>query len=104
MMFSKIIVVVDKHVNVQDPNEVWFYVGANVDPRRDIVFMDGPVDILDHASPMLGIGSKMGIDATTKWPSEGFQREWPREIRMTEEIRELVRRRWREYGLPEGLL
>ncbi|MBM3215860.1 menaquinone biosynthesis decarboxylase [Candidatus Poribacteria bacterium] len=99
LMFSKIIVVVDKHVNVQDPDDVWFHVGSNVDPRRDISFADGPVDILDHASPRLGIGSKMGIDATEKWASEGFDREWPREIVMSDAIRNLVDRRWKEYGL-----
>lgn len=98
LMFSKVIVVVDKHVNVQNPDEVWFYVGSNVDPRRDVVFVEGPVDILDHASPRLGIGSKMGIDATQKWPSEGFEREWPREIVMSEEIRQRVESRWKEYG------
>ncbi|MBT3268577.1 menaquinone biosynthesis decarboxylase [Candidatus Poribacteria bacterium] len=99
MMFSKIIVVVDAHVNVQDTDEVWFHVGSNVDPRRDVSFTDGPVDILDHASPMLGIGSKMGIDATKKWETEGFDREWPTEIVMTDEVREKVDKRWREYGL-----
>jgi len=83
---------------VQDPNEVWFHVGSNVDPRRDVAFTDGPIDILDHASIGLGIGSKMGIDATKKWPSEGFNREWPAEIVMSNEIKELVDRRWKEYG------
>ncbi len=99
LMFSKIIVVVDKHVNVQDPDEVWFYVGSNVDPRRDVCFADGPIDILDHASPRLGIGSKMGIDATRKWATEGVDREWPREIVMSDEIKTRVDRRWEEYGL-----
>ncbi|MDA1193400.1 MAG: menaquinone biosynthesis decarboxylase [Candidatus Poribacteria bacterium] len=99
LMFSKIIVVVDKHVNVQDTDEVWFYVGANVDPKRDIVFMEGPVDILDHASPMHGIGSKMGIDATKKWREEGFDRDWPTEIVMSDEIKKRVDERWKEYGL-----
>ena len=99
MMFSKIIVIVDAHVDVQDTDAVWFHVGSNVDPRRDISFTDGPVDILDHASPMLGIGSKMGIDATKKWATEGFDREWPTEIEMTDEMKAQVDKRWREYGL-----
>ena len=98
MMFSKIIIVVDKNVKVQNVEEVLFRVGSNVDPKRDITFVDGPVDILDHASPLLGVGSKMGIDATTKWPSEGFQREWPEELKMPEEIIDLVNKRWRKYG------
>ena len=98
MMFSKIIVVVDKHVNVQNTDDVWFYVGSNVDPKRDIMFVDGPIDILDHASVGLGYGSKMGIDATKKWESEGFHREWPDEIEMTEEVKRTVDERWKEYG------
>ena len=98
MMFSKIIVVVDKNVDVQNVEEVLFRVGSNVDPKRDITFVDGPVDILDHASPLPGAGSKMGIDATTKWSQEGFQREWPEEMEMPEEIVELVNKRWKKYG------
>ena len=98
MMFSKIIVVVDKDVDVQNVEEVLFRVGSNVDPKRDITFVSGPVDILDHASPLLGAGSKMGIDATTKWSQEGFQREWPEEMEMPEEIVELVNKRWKKYG------
>ena len=98
MMFSKIIVVVDKNVDVQNVEEVLFRIGSNVDPKRDITFVDGPVDILDHASPLPGAGSKMGIDATTKWSQEGFQREWPEEMEMPEEIVELVNKRWKKYG------
>jgi 4-hydroxy-3-polyprenylbenzoate decarboxylase len=98
MMFSKIIVVVDKNVDVQNVEEVLFRVGSNVDPKRDITFVDGPVDVLDHASTLPGAGSKMGIDATTKWPQEGFQREWPEEMEMPEEIVELVSKRWKKYG------
>lgn len=98
MMFSKIIIVVDKDVNVQDIEEVLFQVGSNVDPKRDITFVDGPVDVLDHAAPLLSAGSKMGIDATIKWKAEGFQREWPEKMEMSEEIIKLVNERWKEYG------
>lgn len=98
LMFSKIIIVVDKHVNVQNVEEVFFYVGSNVDPKRDVTIVEGPVDVLDHAAPLIGAGSKMGIDATTKWREEGYQREWPDEIEMSQEIKELVSKRWREYG------
>lgn len=98
MAFTKIIVVVDHEVDVQDEQTVLFQMCANVDPRRDIVFVDGPLDILDHAAPVCGAGSKMGIDATRKWPGEGQVRAWPDEIQMSREIRELVTRRWREYG------
>lgn len=101
MSLTKIIVVVDHDVDVQDEQSVWFHVGANVDPRRDILFVDGPLDILDHATPYCGAGSKMGIDATRKIAGEGPVRPWPQEIRMSAEIMERVTRRWAEYGLRE---
>ncbi|UCD57875.1 MAG: menaquinone biosynthesis decarboxylase [Candidatus Hydrogenedentota bacterium] len=101
MMFTKIIVVVDMDVNVQDVEEVLWRVGNSVDPRRDIVIVDGPLDVLDHASPLPLAGSKMGIDATKKWPEEGHTREWPDPIKMTRDIMELVERRWREYGIEK---
>jgi 4-hydroxy-3-polyprenylbenzoate decarboxylase len=75
-----------------------FYVGANVDPKRDILISEGPLDHLDHAPTLQFIGGKIGIDATAKGPLEGT-REWPPEIEMSDEIRELVDRRWAEYGL-----
>jgi 4-hydroxy-3-polyprenylbenzoate decarboxylase len=78
---------------------VLFQLCSNVDPRRDIVLADGPLDILDHAAPVCGAGSKLGIDATRKLPDEGQVRAWPAELDMSPEIRALVDRRWREYGL-----
>lgn len=99
LMFSKFIIVVDEEVDVQDVEEVLFHVGAHVDPRRDTCLVDGPVDALDHAAPHLCAGSKMGIDATRKWPGEGLGRPWPPRIEMPREIRELVDRRWGEYGI-----
>jgi len=99
MMFSKLIIVVDEDVDVHNEQEVLFQVGANWDPRRDTVIVDGPVDILDHAAPYHGSGSKMGLDATRKIAGEGQVREWPGQIIMSEPIRELVTRRWGEYGL-----
>ena len=98
LMFSKIIIVVDKDVDVQNIEEVLFYVGSNVDPKRDVTIVEGPVDVLDHASPLMGAGSKMGIDATTKWAEEGYQREWPQEIRMSDEVIALVDEKWKKYG------
>ena len=98
MMFTKIIVVVDKEVDVQNVEEVLWRVGNNIDPRSDITIVDGPLDALDHASPLPCAGSKIGIDATKKWPSEGHTREWPDEIVMSPEIRDLVDRRWLQYG------
>ncbi|MCK6485503.1 MAG: UbiD family decarboxylase [Phycisphaerae bacterium] len=99
MSFTKFIIVVDEDVNVHDEQAVLFAMGANVDPRRDTMIVDGPMDILDHATPYLAAGSKIGIDATRKIPGEGVVRDWPTELTMCGEVRELVTRRWREYGL-----
>lgn len=99
MMFSKIVIVVDEHVNVHNHEEVLFHVGANVHPGRDVVFSEGPTDLLDHAAPVACVGHKMGIDATRKFPEEGHPRPWPDEMLMSKEIADLVTRRWSEYGL-----
>lgn len=98
MMYTKIIVVVDESVDPKDVSTVAWKVFNNVDPRRDVVIVDGPLDVLDHASPLKHYGSKMGIDATKKWKEEGYEREWPDEIEMSPEIKELVDRRWKGYG------
>jgi 4-hydroxy-3-polyprenylbenzoate decarboxylase len=98
-MFTKCIVVVDEDVNVQDIGEVVLKVFNNIDPERDIQFTLGPVDSLDHASRLPNFGSKMGIDATRKWPAEGFTRPWPDEILMNEKTKEQVDRRWKEFGI-----
>jgi 4-hydroxy-3-polyprenylbenzoate decarboxylase len=98
MSFTKIIIVVDKWVNVHDVAEVAWRVGNNVDPKRDVVIVEGPMDVLEHASPMPAYGGKMGIDATMKLPSEGFHRPWPPDIEMSADVREAVTRRWKEYG------
>jgi 4-hydroxy-3-polyprenylbenzoate decarboxylase len=86
LMFSKIVVVVDADVNVHDEQEVAWIVGTHIDPERDIQFTRGPVDDLDCAAPLPAYGSKMGVDATRKWPSEGFTREWPRRVTTTEAV------------------
>src|SRR5215217_4237269 len=98
LSLTKAVVVVDAHVDVHDYQQVFFYVGANVDPARDVVISEGPLDHLDHAPTRQFVGGKIGIDATAKGPDEGT-REWPEEIAMTDEIRELVDRRWGEYGI-----
>jgi 4-hydroxy-3-polyprenylbenzoate decarboxylase len=99
MAFTKFIVVVDDHVNVHDEQDVLFHLFANCDPARDTEIVHGPVDILDHASPDLGAGSKMGFDATAKLPAEGRVRKWPGELHMDDATKELVTRRWKEYGI-----
>ncbi|WP_333570522.1 menaquinone biosynthesis decarboxylase [Thermodesulfobacterium commune] len=96
MMFTKIIVVVDKEVNVQNISEVLFYMSGNVDPERDIMIVKGPVDALDHASPYPAYGSKMCIDATRKWREEGYLREWPEEAVMSDEIKAKVEKGWKK--------
>jgi 4-hydroxy-3-polyprenylbenzoate decarboxylase len=89
-MFSKCIVVVDEDVDVQNYREVAWVTLNHIDPERDIQFTLGPVDSLDHASRLPNFGSKMGIDATRKWPGEGFTRPWPNPIRMTDEVKRRV--------------
>ena len=98
-MFSKCIVVVDEDVDVQNVSEVAWKALNNIDPERDIQFVLGPVDSLDHASRLPNYGSKMGVDATKKWPGEGFTRPWPGVIRMPEEVRSRVDELWKKAGL-----
>ena len=98
LSLTKGIVVVDEHVNVHDYEEVMFYAGANVDPKRDVLITEGPLDHLDHAPTLQFVGGKIGIDATAKGPLEGT-REWPPEITMSPEVKDLVDRRWSEYGI-----
>jgi 4-hydroxy-3-polyprenylbenzoate decarboxylase len=98
LSLSKSVVVVDEFVDVHDYEQVFFHVCANVDPKRDVMLSEGPLDQLDHAASMYCYGGKLGIDATHKWVSEGA-REWPERIEMTQEVRDLVDRRWEEYGL-----
>ena len=86
-MFSKCIVVVDEDVDVQNSSEVAWKALNNIDPERDIQFVLGPVDSLDHSSRLPNYGSKMGVDATKKWPEEGFTRPWPDVIRMPDDVR-----------------
>jgi 4-hydroxy-3-polyprenylbenzoate decarboxylase len=98
MSFSKLIIVVDEDVDVQDLSTTAWKVLNNVDWRRDIIISEGPVDELDHASSMPRFGGKMGIDATRKMREEGMMRDWPEEINQAEEIKQLVTKRWHEYG------
>jgi 4-hydroxy-3-polyprenylbenzoate decarboxylase len=103
MMLTRCIVVVDADVNVHDVRTVAWYALNNVDPSRDLVVMPGPVDDLDHSgSYLVSLGHKLGIDATRKGPDEGYARTWPPEIVMDDATRELVNRRWHEYGLRLG--
>ncbi len=99
MSLAKVLVVVDKEVNVRNPTEAWWIALNNMDPERDVRFTMGPVDVLDHASRAFTYGSKMGIDATRKWPEEGFTRAWPRVISMDDATRDRVDAIWPSLGL-----
>ncbi|MBI3313953.1 MAG: menaquinone biosynthesis decarboxylase [Candidatus Omnitrophica bacterium] len=98
MMFSKCIIVLDHDNNIQDLKEVAWRVFNNVDPKRDIVFAEGPVDELDHSASQDFFGSKMGIDGTRKSEAEGMKRPWPEDMLMTDVIKQKVTERWKEYG------
>ncbi len=93
-MFSKCIVVVDHDVDVHNLREVAWKAFNHIDPERDIQFTLGPVDQLEHASRLPNFGSKMGVDATAKWPSEGFTRPWPDEIKMDPAVKKKVDAMW----------
>jgi len=98
LMLSKFVIVCDEDVNIHDYSEVTWKVMNHVDPQRDVIITNGPLDILDHSCPQTGFGGKMGIDATRKGPGEGFLRSWPDEIKMDGKISEMVDKRWKEYG------
>lgn len=90
MMFTKYIVVVDDDVDVHNTSEVLFRLCANTDPQRDTVFTRGPADVLDHATSEIGVGTKLGFDATRKLPGEGFKRPWPPLIQMDAAVKAKV--------------
>ena len=99
-MYTKFVIVVDADIDARDWKDVIWAISTNVDPARDITVIENtPIDYLDFASPESGLGSKMGIDATTKIPPE-TRRDWGRKIRMTDDIIDEVTRKWEAYGLP----
>ena len=103
LSLTKSVIVVDEHVDVHDYSQVAFRAFANVDPARDVLLSEGPLDVLDHAPNIMGLGGKLGIDATNKWTSEGYAREWPPDIAMSDDVRDTVTRRWAEYGIGTPL-
>jgi 4-hydroxy-3-polyprenylbenzoate decarboxylase len=103
-MFTKVIVVVDHDVDIQNFREVVWKTLCAIDPQRDIEFVLGPVDTLEHASRLQDFGSKMGIDATRKWQSEGFARPWPDEIRMDAATKSRVDTLWKSLGIDVSRL
>lgn len=103
MSFSKVICVLDDDVDVQNTAEVAWRLLANLDPKRDITFVDGPIDQLDHGASQALFGGKMAIDGTKKWPEEGYRREWPSVARMSDDVIAKVDARWSELGLDAAL-
>jgi 4-hydroxy-3-polyprenylbenzoate decarboxylase len=98
-MYTKFIIVCDDDVNVRDWKEVVWALTTRVDPARDITLVEGtPIDYLDFASPVSGLGSKAGIDATHKWPAETARR-WGRPIVMDEAVKRRVDELWRDLAL-----
>ena len=99
MMLTRVLVIVDADVDVQNTREVAWFVFNNLDAQHDVVMMPGPVDDLDHGSYTPALGLKMGIDATRKSAAEGYTREWPPDMIMTEAIKQRVTDRWKDLGL-----
>ena len=99
MSLAKVIVVLDKWVNVQDADQAWWVALNNIDPERDARFTMGPMDVLDHSSRAFTFGSKMVLDATKKLPEEGFTREWPELIVMNEATKKKVDAKWASLGI-----
>ena len=99
MSLAKVIVVLDKDVNVRNVQEAWWVALNHIDPERDVRFSMGPIDVLDHSSRAFTYGSKMGIDATRKWPEEGFTRNWPKRIEMDADTKRQVDGVWAQLGL-----
>jgi 4-hydroxy-3-polyprenylbenzoate decarboxylase len=99
MSLAKMIVVVDKDVDVRDPRNAWWIALNNIDPERDARFSMGPIDVLDHSSRAFTYGSKIGFDATRKWPEEGYTRHWPAVIEMDSTTKARVDALWPALGL-----
>ena len=99
LSLTKVLVVVDHNINVNNINEVIWAITTKADPKRDVLIIDNaPTDTLDPASPLLNLGSKMGIDATTTWKEEGYQRDIQEEVNVDIQTKTLVDKKWTEYG------
>jgi len=99
MMFCKCFIVVDHDVDVHNFAEIVWRVSNNIDAKRDLTVVEGPVDHLDHAAPRQFVGGKLGIDATRKWKEEGYTREWPKDIQMSESVQKKVDALWPKLGI-----
>ncbi|MCC6274149.1 MAG: menaquinone biosynthesis decarboxylase [Deltaproteobacteria bacterium] len=99
MMFCKCFIVVDHDVDVHNFAEIVWRVSNNIDAKRDLTLVEGPVDHLDHAAPRQFVGAKLGIDATRKWKEEGYTREWPKDILMSESVKRKIDALWPKLGI-----
>ena len=99
LAFTKFVIIVDAGVDVHDLSAVALAVFNNIDPKRDLFFVEGPVDTLNHAAPLRDFGSKVGFDATAKWKEEGYARQWPEDIRMDEATKNHVDEIWNKLGI-----
>ncbi len=102
MMFSKVIVVFDEDVDVQNSAEVVWRALANLDPKRDLSFVEGPIDQLDHGANQALFGGKVCIDATRKWADEGYRREWPEVCRFPADVTARADALLAELGIRDG--
>jgi len=99
-MYTKWVIVVDDDIDARNWKDVMWAISTRMDPARDITVIENtPIDYLDFASPESGLGSKIGLDATNKWPPE-IKREWGRLIRMDDDIVRTVSEKWPRLGLP----
>ena len=99
-MYTKFVIVVDDDIDAREWKDVMWAISTRMDPARDITVIEGtPIDYMDFASPESGLGGKIGLDATNKWPPE-THREWGTKIRMTDDIVDRVTQKWASYGLP----
>jgi 4-hydroxy-3-polyprenylbenzoate decarboxylase len=99
MMLTKCLIVVEDDIDIHDLKQLTWYVLSNIDPKRDLVFWQGPLDQLDHASNFPAYGGKIGIDATKKWKEEGYARQWPEMITMTPEVKKRINEIWDSLGI-----
>jgi 4-hydroxy-3-polyprenylbenzoate decarboxylase len=99
-MYAKWVIVVDDDIDARDWKDVMWAISTRMDPARDItVIGNTPIDYLDFASPESGLGGKVGLDATNKWPPE-TKRDWGRQIRMDQGVIDAVTKLWPSLGLP----
>jgi 4-hydroxy-3-polyprenylbenzoate decarboxylase len=102
MSLAKVLIIVDDWVDVQNTKEAWWVALNNIDPERDARFTMGPMDVLDHSSRAFTYGSKIGLDATRKFPEEGFAREWPAVLEMSDDVKAKVDEKWARLGIRDS--